>query len=266
MSAAAPAAERLARTAELMGTVFSAHVIGTPSDLPQVESAIASCFAHLSELEAVFSPFRPSSDITRLRTGAAPLDDLDPRVAVVADACRAVETETAGRFSAWRDGWFDPTGYVKGWAADVAAQRWLIPLLTMPGVTAVGLNAGGDVRVSTAPGADWVWRIGIADPAHPGEVVATVELRDGAVATSGIAERGAHIVDPRDGSVADGLLSATVVAADLATADTWATAAVVAGDDLSWVATAPVSSGLIVARDGAVRRWAGGIEVSPVSW
>ncbi|MGB4778205.1 MAG: FAD:protein FMN transferase, partial [Microbacterium sp.] len=142
-----PAVARLARTAELMGTVFSAHVIGTPSDPPQVESAIASCFAHLSELEAVFSPFRTSSDIHRLRTGAARLEDLDPRVSAVADACRAVEAATAGRFSAWRDGWFDPTGYVKGWAADVAAQRWLVPLLTMPGVTAVGLNAGGDVRV-----------------------------------------------------------------------------------------------------------------------
>ena len=89
-----------------------------------------------------------------------------------------------------------------------------------------------------------------------------MELTSGAVATSGIAERGGHIIEPASGRPAGGALSATVVAADLATADVWATAAVVAGaEDLSWIGGAPLASGLVVASHGGVRRFAGGVEL-----
>ena len=84
----------------------------------------------------------------------------------------------------------------------------------------------------------------------------------GAVATSGTAERGGHIIEPASGRPAGGARSATVVGADLATADVWATAAVVAGaEDLSWIGGAPVASGLVVSSDGGVRRFANGVEL-----
>ena len=86
--------------------------------------------------------------------------------------------------------------------------------------------------------------------------------RAGAAATSGTAERGAHIVDPRIGVPASGVRSATVIAPDLTAADVWATAAVVAGRDLSWISGAPVTSGLLVTGDGAVRRWISGVEIA----
>jgi thiamine biosynthesis lipoprotein ApbE len=69
------------------------------------------------------------------------------------------------------------------------------------------------------------WRIGIADPLHPGRLALVVAGRDFAVATSGIAERGAHIIDPHTGRPAAGLASITVVGARLAEADAYATAA-----------------------------------------
>ena len=47
-------------------------------------------------------------------------------------------------------GAFDPTGYVKGWAVENAARRHLAPLLA--DATAVGINAGGDMQLFTAPG------------------------------------------------------------------------------------------------------------------
>jgi FAD:protein FMN transferase len=52
-----------------------------------------------------------------------------------------------------------------------------------------------------------------------------VTLRRGAVATSGAAARGAHVVDPRTGLGIDRSGSATVVGPDLLWADVWATAA-----------------------------------------
>ena len=43
------------------------------------------------------------------------------------------------------------------------------------------------------------WRIGIEDPHDPARVLAVVPVRNGAVATSGTAHRGAHLVDARTG-------------------------------------------------------------------
>jgi len=256
---------RHTRIAHLMGTVFSVHVICAPDRgrLPDdVDAAIDRAFADLADMERVFSPFRADSDISRLRDGRARLGHLDPRLAEVEMACRDLALSSAGRFSGWRDGWFDPTGYVKGWATEQAARSHLAGLIGLDGVLAVGINAGGDIQAFTAPDADWTWRIGIADPRRPGSILATVELRDGAVATSGLAERGAHIVDPRTGATTVDVVGATVVSDRLTDADAWATVAVVAGSDLSWVADAPVRSGLLVGADGTVRRFADGIEIA----
>jgi thiamine biosynthesis lipoprotein len=258
---------RYSRIAPLKGTVFSVQVIGSadcgrmPDD---VDAAIDRAFADLADVERVFSPFRDDSDISRLRDGKARLGALDPRLSEVEMACRALALESGGRFSGWRDGWFDPTGYVKGWAAENALRTQLAPLTEHGDILAVGLNAGGDVQVCTAPDADWTWRIGIADPRHPGSVLATVELRDGGVATSGTAERGTHIVDPRTGERSLQVLSSTVVADGLTDADAWATVGVVAGPDLSWLRDAPVRSGMLVAADGSVRRFANGLELASV--
>jgi len=243
----------------LMGTTVSIHVIGTADDT--TPDAVAASIEELRDLERVFSPFLPDSDVSRIRRGEAAIASADPRVAQVAQGCVEAAQATGGLFDAWWQGWFDPTGYVKGWAVDAVARRHLAPLIRRPGIVAIGIGAGGDLRLHTAPGADWTWHIGIADPERPGAVLATVDVREGAVATSGTAERGAHIVDPRTGAPATAVRSATVVAPDLVTADVWATAAVVAGD-LGWIGRAPSTTGMLVRDDGSTRRWTRGVEIS----
>jgi thiamine biosynthesis lipoprotein len=52
-----------------------------------------------------------------------------------------------------------------------------------------------------------------------------------AVATSGLYERGDHIVDPSSRRAPDGVLSVTVAGPDLGTADAYATAAFAMGSD-----------------------------------
>lgn len=252
---------RRAWTADLMGTTASIHVVGAASASRAASDAAASTLTMLRELEATFSPFRADSDISRLRRGELSLADADPQVTEVADACRRLEAATGGRFSANAGGVFDPTGYVKGWATDRAAGRHLAPLLDQTGVIAVGVNVGGDLRVWTAPGADWSWGIGIADPVRTGEVLATVDLRNGAVATSGTAERGAHLIDPRTGAPVSGPVGATAVADDLTTADAWATALAVAADEeQGWLWDAPLRSAMSVTASG-IRRWIAGVAV-----
>ena len=167
-------------------------------------------------------------------------------------------------FSATWHGTFDPTGYVKGWSVENAARRHLAPLLEHE--VAVGINAGGDMQLFTAPDSDWRWNVGIADPRRPGQVIATLEVRNGAVATSGSAERGSHIIDPRTGEPAHGVVSASVVDDSLTRADLWATAAVVAGfEDRSWVARSGTRTGIVIADDGRVTRWLDGTSVDVVA-
>lgn len=247
----------------IMGTAISIHVLADPRADLDARGAMEACFADLRDADRVFSPYREDSDISRIGRGELTIAGAAPMVADVFAACAGWERVTRGAFSAsWRGG-FDPTGYVKGWAVERAARAHLEPLLARDGVIAAGINAGGDMQLFTADDADWSWHVGIADPARPGDVVATVDVRNGAVATSGSAERGRHITDPRTGLAVAGVASATVVADDLTAADVWATTATVLGfDDLTWLADANTRMGVLVDDTGRVRRWTGSTPVS----
>ena len=256
---------RSVRVQEIMGMPISIHVLNNCGALsPTAERAIQACFAELRDIDRVFSTYRDDSDIRRIARGELTIADADARVAEVEAACRAAAIETGGLFSATWQGSFDPTGYVKGWAVENAARRHLAPLLVDE--TAVGINAGGDMQLFTAPGADWRWNVGIADPRRPRLLIATIEVRNGAVATSGSAERGSHIIDPRTGDPARGVVSASVVDDSLTRADLWATAAVVASfDDRSWVARSGTRTGIVIDEDGRVTRWLDGTSVDVVT-
>ncbi|TGZ19149.1 hypothetical protein DV517_41220 [Streptomyces sp. S816] len=105
--------------------------------------------------------------------------------------------------------------------------------------------------------------MGIADPLRPGGLIAVVSTAGAselAVATSGTAERGAHITDPRTGrpAVTD-LVAVTVVAPHLTWADCWATAAFARGSraGLGWLESLPDTEALLLTADGKVLHTAG---------
>ena len=128
------------------------------------------------------------------------------------------------------DGGIDPSGLVKGWAADAAAD-----ILTSAGVGHVQVNAAGDLSLRggfvDSDGVVKPWPIGVVNPNNKLEVVKVYEILDGAIATSGTYERGAHIVDPHSGMIAIGAKSATVVGAAGWLCDAMATAVMVGGTD-----------------------------------
>ncbi|MFF7633019.1 FAD:protein FMN transferase [Kitasatospora sp. NPDC008050] len=213
-------------TDRVMGTVVS---LAAPdaTDPARFQAAATAVFAHLRQVDQVFSPFRPDSPISRIRDGHLPLADLaghpdGERIREVLDLCERFRLESDGAFDAWAVGdppHFDPCGAVKGWATERASA-----LALAHGLPRHILNAGGDVRLhgghDPAP-----WRVGITDPHHPGTLLTVLHLRDGAVATSGTAERGAHVFDPRTARPATGLAQVTVTGPELTLADGYATAA-----------------------------------------
>ncbi|MCK9926657.1 FAD:protein FMN transferase [Frankia sp. Mgl5] len=212
-----------------MGTVVSIDV-RSPLGAAGLDAAIGAAVRLLHRVDEDFSTFRPTSWTSRLRRGEIELEDCPDHVREVYRVAAECRDQTGGWFDpAWRgDGTLDPTGLVKGWAADAASA-----VLTAAGAPSHCVSAAGDVRVRGTSG--WApgrpWRIGIADPFDRARLVAVVEGTELAVATSGIAERGAHVVDPRSGAPATGLASVTLVGADATFADAFATAALAAGPD-----------------------------------
>ena len=149
-------------------------------------------------------------------------------------------------------GGVDPTGYVKGWAAQRA-----LGALAMAGVTGAIVNAAGDIATFGNPGAGRPFRVGIVDPSDPRRLACVVEP-GGAVATSGTYERGAHLVDPRTGQAATRAASATVTGPDLGLADALGTALAVAGPDgLGFVEPIAGYEGFVIDHNGSWRSSAG---------
>jgi thiamine biosynthesis lipoprotein len=212
-----------------MGTAIS---LAAPesADAGVFRTAAGAAFAFLRHVDEVFSPYRADSPVSRIRDGRLDPADLDGHpdgreIREVLELCEALHAASGGAFDAWGVGdppGFDPSGAVKGWAAERASA-----LLAEHGLARHALNAGGDVRLRSGGGQEAAapWRVGLADPHRPGALLGVLEIRDGAVATSGVAERGAHIWDPAARRPATALAQVTVTGPDLALADGYATAA-----------------------------------------
>ena len=95
--------------------------------------------------------------------------------------------------------------------------------------------------------------MGVRHPDLADQVCVVLGVRDGAVATSALYERGQHILDGRTGQPVTGILSVTVFAEDLAIADTTATAAFALGrDGIEWAAAQEDCEVFIVDEDRRV--------------
>jgi len=203
----------------VMGTVVSFDVPACAGE-PRGDGPLSQAVRWLHWVDATFSPYREDSDVTRFGRGLLPLAGCAPELAEVLEACAAVSARSGGYFTTTPGGTFDPSGYVKGWAIERAAA-----MLTAAGSAEHSVNGGGDVQCVGGR----LWRVGIADPLHPGRLALVVAGRDFAVATSGVAERGPHIIDPHTGRPPAGLVSITMVGAWLAETDAYATAAFAMG-------------------------------------
>jgi thiamine biosynthesis lipoprotein len=207
----------------VMGTVVSFDIRGAGD----ARDAVADACAWLHGVDAIFSTFRATSEISRLNRGELWLPDASDDVRAVVARCLELRDQTRGAFDAEIGGTLDPSGYVKGWAAERAAR-----ILEGHGVRDFQINAGGDivVRGDAHPGVGW--RIGIRHPDRADALSGVVCLRDGAIATSAAYERGAHVLSPAAaGASARRFRSVTVTGRDLGTTDAWATAILAWGED-----------------------------------
>jgi len=219
------------RVEQIMGTAIGIDL----RDALVPASAADEAFALLRRADDRFSTYKPESEVSRLGRGELDLADCSLELRQVLALAEQLRVDSDGHFDVRghrADGGLDPSGIVKGWAIEEAA--WL---LDAAGARNYSINAGGDIIVRGEPEPGEPWRIGIQHPLRPDAIAKVIELRGGAVATSGLYERGEHITDPRSGRAPSDWLSLSVVGPSLTYADAYATAAFAMGrPGLAWVA------------------------------
>ena len=218
----------------------------------------------LQQVDGEFSMFNDTSTVSRLNRGEHPV--LSAMYQKVAAKAAEVKQETDGAFdvtvaplvNAWGFGFkheqmptrrqvdsllkirnqLDYSAIAKGYGSDVVAR-----LLQKKGVQNFMVEIGGEVVTKGISEKRLPWRIGVTKPVDDsltvqGELQTILNVTDRAMATSGNyrnfyykgGRKFAHTIAPKTGyPVQHSLLSATVLAADCATADAYATAFMVLG-------------------------------------
>ena len=119
----------------------------------------------------------------------------------------------------------DPGGIGKGYAVDRMAK-----ILKDDGVRQALISGGGSsIYAIGAPPHEKGWKLDIKNPKNPSESVTTVYLKDQSMSTSGNYEKFfyaegkmySHIMDPRTGYPAQGMLSTSVIAPRTLDSEAW---------------------------------------------
>ena len=228
---------------EAMGTTWTLAWRGT--DVDGLDKKVSTV---LTKWESVLSQWRDDSDLSRHNAGAPATPELE-RVTALA---HEIHEESAGAFDykllkETSDAGFGPEGsgldlsaIGKGFAVDRVGEK-----LRKLGITDFIFELGGEVLAGDG---EWEVEIENPDPATR-STLRTEKLNNRALATSGNYRQfkpdpgglSSHIIDPRTRKpIIRPPSSVTVIAADCATADAWATALFVLGPDI------PAPEGLTV--------------------
>lgn len=251
-----PAAQRFAFQA--MGSPCEIQIEGAGARAATAANAAIADVRRLEERYSRYRDDSFLSAINRVAATGGSIE-VDPETAGLLDYAEACFRESEGRFDitsgvlrkAWRfkDGELPDAALIESLLQHVGWQRlrWQKPMLEFPepgleldlggvvkefaadraatllieaGAPHAMVNLGGDIRVA-GPRADGsAWRIGVRDPRTPDGILRTLELKRGALTTSGDYERClvvdgvryGHVLDPRTGWPVRGIASVSVVA------------------------------------------------------
>jgi thiamine biosynthesis lipoprotein len=235
----------------VMGMPITIEIAGDDVDPAHFER-LYSYFEHVEE---VFSPFRATSETSRINSGLLRLEDSSEEMRTVARLAEKTRVETKGYFDVNRGGVFNPAGIVKGWAAYQASE-----ILRQAGIWDFYIEAGGDIQLSGRNGSGEDWAVGIRNPFERDEIVKSLRLSDMGIATSGTYVRGQHIYDPvaAVGAPTGDIVSVTVLGPNVYEADRFATAAFAMGrEGIHFLERERGLEGYMVDKDGVATMTSG---------
>ena len=195
-------------------------------DTHATKETFEGIFNYFTEVDERFSTYKNTSEVMRFNRGEITERDLSAEMREVLALAERTREETDGYFNiAKSDGTIDPSGIVKGWAIQKAAEK-----LRAHSFKNFYLEIGGDIQTAGTNAEGKEWRVGIRNPFTRDEIVKTLYPRASGIATSGTYARGAHIYNPHEPETSPGeLVSITVVGKNILEADRFATAAFAMG-------------------------------------
>jgi FAD:protein FMN transferase len=205
-------------------------LMGMPVILEVVDPWVTSktfdaIFDYFGYVDRKFSTYKRDSEISLINRQELSLNQASEDMQTIFALAEQTRQESGGYFAIEHNGMVDPSGIVKGWAIQNAAEQ-----LSQAGFENYYVDAGGDIQASGKNGQGLDWRVGIQNPFNPHEIVKILAIQNCGIATSGTYVRGQHIYDPmdQDRPIAS-LISLTVIGPNVYQADRFATAAFAMG-------------------------------------
>lgn len=209
------------RIKNLMGMPITIEIV----DKNALKKDFEDIFSFFKSIDKRFSTYKKNSEISAINNGRLKIDKISSEMKEVFRLSEQTKHETNGFFDIEKNGNFDPSGLVKGWAVLKAAN-----LLLKKGFKNFYIDAGGDVQAFGKNKNGKLWKIGIKNPFNQNEIVKVVQIKNEGLATSGIYIRGSHIYNPKSNKKPeDEIISLTVIGPDIYEADRFATAAFAMG-------------------------------------
>jgi FAD:protein FMN transferase len=156
------------------------------------EKIFEKVFDYFRWVDKVFSPYKANSEVTSINDGRIKLNKISDEMKLVLELSEKTKQETDGYFDIKINNYIDPSGLVKGWAINNAAN-----LLRDMNFKSFYVNAGGDIQTNGLNEKKEKWAVGIKNPFKPSENVKIVYLSGQGIATSGTYEKGNHIYNPK---------------------------------------------------------------------
>ena len=206
-------------------------LMGMPITVEVVDATVPAgiferVFAYFTSVDQTFSTYKPNSEISRINNREISIAQSSQDMRTIFALAERTRQETDGYFDIARDGVYDPSGIVKGWAIYQAAQ-----IMRLAGCRNFYVDAGGDIQAVGTNSQGQPWRVGIRNPFDMQQIVKVLAISNCGVATSGTSIRGQHIYNPKiDGSLATDVVSLTVIGPNIYEADRFATAAFAMGE------------------------------------
>ncbi len=212
------------------------------------EEVFEEVFSYFDYVDKKFSTYKDDSEISRINRKELEEVDFSQDMKEVLQLSEDTKKITNGYFDIKsRDGKYDPSGLVKGWAIYQAAE-----ILIKHGFKDFYVEAGGDIQAHGKNSHGESWRVGIRNPLNEEEIIKVVGLSGNGMATSGTYIRGQHIYNPHDkeSKILD-IVSLTVVGLNIYEVDRFATAAFAMGQDgINFIESFPGLEGYMIDKNG----------------
>jgi thiamine biosynthesis lipoprotein len=114
---------RVERAISVWGTEIYVDASSSKIDATEIDRVIDGAEVFLIEVDEELSTYKETSSVSKIRSNKLKIEDAPEIVQEVWRGCARAKELSFGAFDPWAvEGGFDPSGFVKGWAAEKAAN------------------------------------------------------------------------------------------------------------------------------------------------